>query len=62
MSKNAYITVLSTEEYLVGVLGLGKCLKKVNSEYNLVTLVNGNISEKSKQILKDNDIEIIETC
>lgn len=61
MSKNAYITVLSTEEYLVGVLGLGKCLKKVNSEYNLVTLVNGNISEKSKQILKDNDIEIIET-
>lgn len=61
MSKNAYITVLSTEEYLVGVLVLGKCLKKVNSKYNLVTLVNGDISEKSKQILKHNDIEIIET-
>ncbi len=58
--KRAYITVLSTEEYLIGVLALNESLRKVNSKYNLVTLVNDNISIKSKEILRKNNIEIIE--
>lgn len=60
MEENrAYVTVLSTNEYLVGVLALNESLKNVKSKYKLVTLVNKSISEFSKEILKMNDIEIL---
>ncbi len=57
--KRAYITVLSTNEYLIGVLVLNESLIKVNSKYKLVVLINDNISEETISILKQNNIETI---
>ena len=57
--KKAYITSLSTENYLIGVLGLKECLKRVKAKYPLVVLVNDTISEKSIEKLKSRDILVI---
>lgn len=58
-ANRAYITVLSSNEYLIGVLCLNQSLKNVKSKYRLVVLVNDNISEKTKKILEENGIEIL---
>lgn len=57
----SYITVLSTEKYLIGVLALNKSLKMVNSRYGLAVLVNENISEQTRKIISENNMEIIES-
>lgn len=59
-NKRTYMTVLSTEDYLIGVLALNESLKMVKSQYKLSVLINENISQKARKILKNNDIEIIE--
>lgn len=56
-----YVTVLSTDEYLVGTITLNKSLKLVKSEYDLVVLISKCISEKSRTVLRQNNIEFIET-
>ncbi len=58
--KKTYMTVLSTDDYLIGVLALNESLKKVKSKYKLTVLINENISPKLKEILKENNIEVIE--
>lgn len=58
--NNTYMTVLSTDDYLIGVLALNESLKKVKSKYKLTVLINENISPKLKEILKANNIEVIE--
>lgn len=60
VEKKAYITVLSSEEYLIGVLCLNQSLKNVKSKYPLVVLVNDKISEQAKKVLKENNIEMID--
>lgn len=57
--KRAYVTVLSTDEYLIGVLVLNESLIKVNSKYKLVVLINDNISDEAKNILLQKNIEVI---
>lgn len=59
-ANRAYITVLSSDEYLIGVLCLNESLKIVNSKYPLVVLVNDKISEKVKEVLKENHIQTID--
>lgn len=58
-ANRAYITVLSSDEYLIGVLCLNQSLKDAKSKYPLVVLVNDKISEKAKKVLEENEIETI---
>lgn len=46
-----YACVLSTNNYLNGVLVLNENLKRLNSKYDLLCLINENISEESKHTL-----------
>lgn len=46
-----YVCVLSTNNYLEGVLVLNENLKKLNSKYPLLCIINETISEESKKIL-----------
>lgn len=57
--KYSYITVLTTENYLIGVLALKECLNRLNSKYRLAVLINNNITEKTINILKSFDIDVI---
>ncbi len=59
MNKKAFITVLSTEEYIDGVLALDASLKKVNSKYPLCVLLSNAISEETENILKKISISTI---
>lgn len=52
MDKKAFITVLSTEGYIDGVLALDESLKKVNSKYPLCVLLSSTISKETENILK----------
>lgn len=53
MLKNAYVTVLSTENYLKGVIGLFESLKLTNPKYNnYVVVVNEKINNETISILE----------
>lgn len=56
----AYITLLSTNEYLDGVLALDQSLKNVGSKYPLVVALTGNIEPFIRNIFKLKKIEMIE--
>ena len=56
----AYITVLTTNEYLDGVLALYQSLKDVGSKYPLVVGVTGNIFPYARELLTKLKIEMIE--
>lgn len=57
--RYSYITTLSTETYLPGVLALWISLKKVHSEYSLACMCSKDISERTKLILTKSNIEVI---
>ena len=59
-ANRAYITVLSNDEYLIGVLCLNQSLKNVKSKYPLVVLVNDKVSKQAKEVLGENKIETVE--
>jgi glycogenin glucosyltransferase len=56
----AYITVCTNKEYILGVLILKKSLEQTGSAYPLACLVPTTMSEKYKDILKNNDISVLE--
>lgn len=60
MNKNAYITLLTTKDYLEAVLVLNKSLKKVKAKYPLVVACTPNIynNEIIKNILNTEKIII----
>lgn len=45
--KYAFITVLTTDDYLIGVLSLNEALKRVNSKFPFVVIVNNNVKEET---------------
>ena len=47
----AYITVLTTNEYLDGVLALYQSLKDVGSKYPLVVGITSNIFPYARELL-----------
>lgn len=55
----AYITYLSTNDYLDGVLVLNESLKKVNAGYPLYCFVCGAVSQKSIDAVKGAGIAVI---
>lgn len=46
-----YLTVLTTDQYLIGVLALHQSLMKTNPEYGLVVLMTENVSELCEKVL-----------
>lgn len=56
----AYITLLSTNEYLDGVLALHQSLIEVGSKYPLVVAITSNIDPFVRNIFKQKKIETIE--
>lgn len=55
----AYITLLSNDSYLPGVLVLNKSLKAVNSKYQLYCAISMNVSNKIDVILKNKGVQCI---
>ena len=59
MECNAYVTTLSTESYLDGVLALDKSLKNVGARYPLYVVLNEEIPNKVEIQLKEKGIETL---
>lgn len=59
MKKESYITVLSTENYLKGVLALSESLKRTNAKYPLTVLITNNISYDTENKLKEYGLNVI---
>ncbi|MFT7561919.1 MAG: alpha-N-acetylglucosamine transferase [Flavobacteriales bacterium] len=57
--KYSYISLLSTDDYLPGVLALSKSLELTGAKFPLCVCVIEEISSKVKRILKENNIRII---
>lgn len=55
----AYITVLSTNSYVRGVLALFESLKEVNSKYDLYVILSGEINKSNEKKLVNAGIRII---
>ena len=51
MSKEVFACVLSTNDYLEGVLVLNENLKFLKTQYDLICLINETISEETKNVL-----------
>jgi len=56
----AYITVLSTDDYLLGLLVLYKSLMKTAPKYPFYCLISENISEKTQSIIHKSGIQTID--
>jgi len=52
MKENAYITLLTTDNYIYYVIGLFESWKVTNSKYKLYCAITNNISKKTLKILE----------
>lgn len=55
--KYAYVTLLSTDDYIIGVLGLKHSLDRVNCQYPFIVIVTQDISTDTIKILENNNIQ-----
>ena len=55
----AYVSLLTTESYLLGILGVAKCLKNVNSKYPFYVLITDEISKETENLLNNLNITTI---
>lgn len=55
----SYITVLSTENYLEGVLCLVESLKRTNTKYPISILITNDISLKTEKLLRSYNLNVI---
>ena len=60
MNNYAYITLLSTNNYLYGCLGLYYSWKATNPKYPFYVIVTPEITEENKTVLKNLGYQIIE--
>lgn len=59
MSNNSYVSVLSTESYLIAIKCLYKSLKNTKTEYPFTVIINDNISKETEQELIHIGINVI---
>ncbi len=59
MDDFSYVTIISTDSYLIGALALYKSLKRVKSKYPLTILLSKNIDKSIDIILRQKDINCI---
>ncbi len=57
MDRKSYVTLLSTDDYLLGVLGLHDSLALVKSNYSLFVLCSDSVSERTILVLEKYGIE-----
>lgn len=57
--KYSYVTVMSTENYLLGLLSMYESLKQTKTKYPLTVIINEQISENTVKILEDRGIFVI---
>jgi len=55
----AYVSILTTESYLIGILGVAECLKKVNAKFPFYVVITNNISKDTETLLNDRGINTI---
>lgn len=60
MKNYAYITLLSNDNYLEGVLLMHKSLQLVKTRYPLYCIINNNVGDYSRKVLQSFNIPIIE--
>ena len=58
--RYSYVTALTTDNYFPGLCSLSHSLKKANTQYPLSVLVPTNLSDKTKQLISQRDIQLIE--
>ena len=56
---NAYLTVLSSDSYLLGVLALYKSLFETKTNYPFYVAITDGLSKESVDVLKNNNINLI---
>lgn len=56
-SKYAYVTLLTKNSYLAGVLVLDLCLRMVNSKYPLVVMVTPSLPEEARAVIRKRQIK-----
>lgn len=59
MDELSYVTIISTDNYLIGALALSKSLKRVKSKYPLTIILSKNIDKSIDKILQQKDINYI---
>lgn len=59
MDKKVYITLLGSDNYLIGTLALAQSLKNVKSKYPLVVMITSDVSQKSISVLERKRIQYI---
>lgn len=57
--NRAYIGVLSTPAYLIGILGVSECLKRVKSKYPFYVVITNQISLEIEKLLNEHGIYTI---
>lgn len=57
--NRAYVGVLSTSSYLLGILGVAECLKRVNSKYPFYVVITDQISVEIEKLLNDRGVKTI---
>lgn len=55
----AYVSILTTEPYLIGILGVAECLKRVNSKFPFYVVITDNISSEIEDLLNNRHINTI---
>lgn len=61
-SKEAYVTLLYGDEFLLGVRVLGKSIRETGSIKDMVALVSDGVSHYSKKLLKVSDFSFLHPC
>ena len=56
----SYITLISSDEYLIGLLSLLKQLKHYESKYPMCILYTDNLKEETKSKIKETNCKVIE--
>ena len=60
MNENyKYVTLLSTDDYILGTLCLAKSLRKVHSRYDLLVLCSQQISDLTIHILQEEHLDFL---
>lgn len=59
MDDFSYVTIISTDNYIIGALALYKSLKRVKSKYPLTIILSKNINKSIDKILQKKNINYI---
>lgn len=57
----SFVTLLSTESYVPGVLALNESLRRFQSKFPLLVMVSNGIQASTKDLLKKSDMHVV-TC